>query len=53
MLQFLRFVWAAEDGQDMVEYALLASFLALISIAGLQSLGPVIAGFYSSLTANF
>jgi Flp pilus assembly pilin Flp len=49
----LQQLWVAEEGQDLVEYALLASFIAVVSIAGLLSLGPVIANFYSSLTPYF
>ena len=38
-----------EDGQDMVEYALLASLIAIASVAALKTLGPKIAAFYNSL----
>ena len=36
-----------EDGQDMVEYALLASLVAVASVAALKTLGPKIAAFYN------
>ena len=32
-----------EEGQDLVEYALLAALLSIVSIAALQLLGPTIA----------
>ncbi len=38
-----------ESGQDLVEYALLAAFIATASIVALTSLGPIIAGFYESI----
>jgi len=38
-----------EDGQDMVEYALLASLVAIVSVAALKSLGPKIAAFYGTV----
>jgi len=31
-----------EEGQDLVEYALLAALLSIVSIVALQTLGPVI-----------
>jgi Flp pilus assembly pilin Flp len=42
-----------ESGQDLVEYALLASFLAISSVAALKILGPKVAGFYNTLSAQF
>ena len=38
-----------ESGQDLIEYALLAAFIAIVSVAGLRALGPVIAGLYQSI----
>ena len=34
---------AREEGQDLVEYALLAALLSIVSIAALKTLGPKIA----------
>ena len=45
LLQFIR----NEDGQDLVEYALLASLLAIASVAALKTLGPKIAAFFNSV----
>ncbi len=42
-----------ESGQDLIEYALLAAFLAIVSVAGLTALGPVVAGFYQGLIPYF
>jgi Flp pilus assembly pilin Flp len=38
-----------ESGQDLIEYALLVSFLALVSVAALNILGTTLAGFYQGL----
>ncbi len=38
-----------EDGQDMIEYALLAAFVALAAAAILVVLGPAVAGIYQRL----
>ena len=38
-----------EEGQDLVEYALLAALLSIVSIIALQSLGPVIADVWTQI----
>ena len=42
---------AREEGQDLVEYALLAALLSIASIAALQALGPKIAATWGKITA--
>jgi Flp pilus assembly pilin Flp len=49
MFRFLKDLATDETGQDLVEYALLAAFIAMVSVAGLRVLGPAIVGFYQSL----
>ncbi len=54
--RFVRLVRRAlreEGGQDLIEYALLASFVAMASFVALQILGPTVAGFYVGLNALF
>jgi Flp pilus assembly pilin Flp len=53
MIRFLERLRTEETGQDLVEYSLLAAFLAMVSVAGLRLLGPVIAGFYQGLIPLF
>ena len=43
----LRFV-RDEDGQDLIEYALLATFVALVAIAGAALLGTALNSWYSA-----
>lgn len=38
-----------ESGQDMVEYALLASFISVVAIATLRLIGPLVSGIYSNV----
>jgi Flp pilus assembly pilin Flp len=38
-----------EEGQDLVEYALLAALLSIVSIVTLQTLGPTIAAVWTSI----
>ena len=35
-----------EDGQDMVEYALLAAFISIVAIAALRAIGPLVNAIY-------
>ena len=41
-----------EDGQDLVEYALLASLLALASIAFIGPVGTTIANVFSNVNTS-
>jgi len=40
---------AREEGQDLVEYALLAALLSIVSIVTLQVLGPKIANTWQNI----
>ncbi len=40
-----------EKGQDMVEYALLASFISIVAIAALQTIGPLVVTIYNNVVA--
>ena len=52
MLRHLKHLLRDEEGQDLVEYALLASLVSMASIVALTTLGPVIAGLYESLVPH-
>jgi pilus assembly protein Flp/PilA len=41
-----------DEGQDLVEYALLIAFIALACIVGLQNLGTAINNTYSSISSS-
>jgi pilus assembly protein Flp/PilA len=41
-----------DDGQDLVEYALLITFIALACILGMQQLGTAINNKYTSLSTS-
>ena len=46
-----RFV-GEDDGQDLVEYALLITFIALACIVGMQQLGTAINNNYQSISTS-
>jgi len=49
MKAILRNLIVREEGQDLVEYALLAALLSIVSIAALQILGPTIANVWTTI----
>lgn len=40
-----------EQGQDMIEYALLASFISIVAIATLRLIGPLVQAIYTAIEA--
>jgi len=40
-----------EKGQDMIEYALLASFISIVAILAITAIGPLVRGIYEAVTA--
>ena len=40
-----------EKGQDMVEYALLASFISIVAIVTLRLIGPLVNTIYVNIRA--
>ncbi len=38
-----------EKGQDMIEYALLASFISIVAIAALMAIGPLVVTIYAAV----
>lgn len=49
--QLLR-LWNEEEGQDLTEYGLLLMFIALVSIAVIQSVGSAIEGVFSNASSS-
>lgn len=41
-----------EQGQDLIEYALLATFVSLVAIAGATLLGTALNNWYSTVSGN-
>lgn len=48
-MNLLRRLRDGESGQDLIEYALLAALVAVVTIVALQGLGISVAGFYTKL----
>jgi len=41
-----------EQGQDLIEYALLATFVSLVAILGATALGTALNNWYSTVSSN-
>jgi len=41
-----------EQGQDLIEYALLATFVSLVAIVGATALGTALNNWYSKVASN-
>jgi len=41
-----------EQGQDLIEYALLATFVSLVAILGATALGTALNNWYSQVAGN-
>ena len=41
-----------EQGQDLIEYALLATFVSLVAIVGATALGTALNNWYSTVASN-
>ena len=52
MKKILSQLWKEEDGQDLTEYALLVTLVALGSVAAMGSLSQAISKSFSSAAAN-
>lgn len=52
MNAILKRLWAEEDGQDLIEYALLVALVALAAAVGMNSLATAINQEFSKLGTN-
>ena len=50
MLELLKNFWKEEEGQDLVEYALLLVFIALVVMVALTGLGNQVNSVFLSAT---
>jgi pilus assembly protein Flp/PilA len=47
--RLLRSLLDEESGQDLIEYALIATLIALVAITGLNGLGSSIKSYYTAI----
>jgi pilus assembly protein Flp/PilA len=52
MRQLLRRLWGEEEGQDLIEYALLLVLISLIAISSITIVGQVVSNAFNNAAAN-
>lgn len=52
MKNVLRRLWKEEEGQDLVEYALLLVLISLVAVATMKTLGQAVSDAFSNAAAN-
>jgi Flp pilus assembly pilin Flp len=48
-MKALRTLLKREEGQDMIEYAVLAAFISIVAIAVIRLIGPLITTIYQNI----
>ncbi len=51
-VELLKRIWTDDEGQDLVEYALLVSLLVLAAIVGMSALGDKIAAMWTYIAGQ-
>jgi pilus assembly protein Flp/PilA len=52
MINHLKRLWKEEEGQDVVEYALLLVLISLIAILSMKAVGTAVSNVFSNAAAN-
>jgi pilus assembly protein Flp/PilA len=52
MVNVLKRLWQEEEGQDLVEYALLIVLVALAAVAGMKGLATTISTVFNNAATN-
>ena len=50
-MNYIKGLLQRESGQDLVEYALLAGFISITTVATLRLLGPLVAALWEQIQA--
>ncbi len=48
-MKALRRLWKRDEGQDMIEYAVLAAFISIVAIAVIRLIGPLVTAIYQNI----
>ena len=49
MINILRKFIREDEGQDMIEYALLGAFISIVAIVTIKAIGPLISTIYTNI----
>jgi Flp pilus assembly pilin Flp len=50
--QFFKNLWREEDGQDVVEYALVLGFIGLVAVGGMTTAGTDVRNLWTAVDAK-
>ena len=50
-IPMLRKLFRREEGQDMIEYAILAAFISIVAIVAIKAIGPLVNAIYVAVEA--
>ncbi|HEY1808704.1 MAG TPA: Flp family type IVb pilin [Acidobacteriaceae bacterium] len=48
----LAHLWYDESGADMIEYVLIATWIALVAIAAVQGVGDKVGSYYNTIASS-
>jgi len=51
-MNFLKKLWKDEEGQDLIEYGLLLSLIALVCIASLKTISSLVSNMFSNAATS-
>ncbi len=51
-MSYIKGLLKLDSGQDLVEYALLAAFISITTVATLRLLGPLVVALWDVIRAN-
>ena len=51
LVQVVRSFWREEEGQDLLEYALLVAVIALVAVAGVTAAGVRVKDIFNAIVA--
>jgi len=52
MKNFFKALWQEEDGQDVVEYALVLGFIALVAVGGMTTAGTDVNALWTAINGK-
>jgi pilus assembly protein Flp/PilA len=49
MTQLIRKMWSDDEGQDLIEYALMLTLILLVSVAAIQGIGTKVSQIFTNV----
>ena len=50
-MQVLRDLFWKDEGQDLIEYGVLAAFISVVAVVTIRAIGPLVDAFYQNIVA--